>query len=145
MPKLLKVVLLLAAGCTGVAILLGIAGYFWFKSQKDEWKRGAEQAQADAARFSEGRYCHDCVKESLTRLSSCSGLNCEIGARLFLSECLRLTQPVDSSFCSGVPKKSEFLDTVSWRMDRCEQYGLEDDQGCPRILEEWQEYCAGEL
>lgn len=61
-----------------------------------------------------------------------------------MSECLGSMQPVDSNFCSGVPKKSEFLDTVSWRIDRCEEFGLENDQGCPRVLDEWQKYCTSE-
>ena len=69
-----------------------------------------------------------------------SSLLREVRARVWLTGCFDTATP-ESELCTGVPRTSEIMRTVTWRVAECSRRGLDGDRGCTRVLEEVQRYC----
>ena len=135
----------LLAGCLVLVLLViaGVAAVAWYvRTHKDDLLAQAREVRADGAKagkdLSEGR----CVDDALSRYSNDRGVIGGVRTRVWLSGCLEASQPTEG-FCSGVPPESEFMRTVTWRVDQCRARGLAGDSTCPNILAEVQQYCAG--
>jgi len=140
MPTWAKV--LFGIGCALVLLLIAVGAgvYFFVNRHKDEWLAEGRKAREEARTFAAGRTGADCVEESIRRLRECSGLMCEVRARVFLDGCLDAA--ADSPrLCEGVPPRSEIMKTVRWSLDECSRRGMPGSQPCSRLVQEIQKYC----
>lgn len=112
----------------------------WFQSNKDELMAKAQAVRAEGREFGRTATASVCVAKAIEMYRGDSSLLREVRARVWLTGCFDTATP-ESELCTGVPRTSEIMRTVTWRVAECSRRGLDGDRGCTRVLEEVQRYC----
>jgi hypothetical protein len=144
MPKWAKVLLGIGCGLAVLLIAFGVGIYFFVNSHKDQWLAEGKKIHDEAAVFAAGKSGSDCIDESIRRLSTCSGIVCEVRARVFLDGCLEAAAE-SPQLCDGVPSRTEFIRTARWSLDACARRGMQASQPCSRLMQELQKHCDRKL
>lgn len=122
------------------SILIG-GGIIW--AGVSYWIQGAIESGAES--IAEGKkYGNDtdeagCVDRALQRNDACSGIGCQVQNAVFLSGCLD-TSARAPEFCDSVPETSAIMDSVTWRLQQCDQAGR-TDSSCPQLFSAVQTHC----
>ncbi|MFT5679239.1 MAG: hypothetical protein ACI8RZ_000143 [Myxococcota bacterium] len=101
-----------------------------------------DAAAAEGTAFGASTDLHGCIREGLSRQSTCGEMEvmCLTMNNLWTQGCLDEASPV-SGFCEGVPTKESIMETARWRVARCEAEGYGGDKRCPNLLDAVQLYC----
>ncbi len=141
MHPALKVILI---GC-GVIVVVGIVAIalvgWYVKSHSGDWIAQGKAIRAEGAAYGKSVSESQCLGETMSRYRANRGMMSGIRQRVWLSGCLEAAS-LDAEFCSAVPAEQQFGSTVTWRVARCQDFGLQGDSTCPNILAEVQRYCA---
>lgn len=138
-----KVVLGLGGfGVLGISALIG-GSYYWFSKNKGRLATEGKEASTEGTTFGRGRAKTECVDEGVARLPNCGNIDfvCESKNKLFVQNCLRSSKP-QPSFCEGVPKPTNILDTARWTLTECTRRGHPSDQPCTRLITTVATHCA---
>jgi len=141
MPAWLKIILIVIGVIVLILVGFGVMGYVYFSQHRAEWMKAGTAAKQEGEAFAATHDASQCVDEGIKRLSSCSGLTCEIGARTFLGTCMTKAANAPPQFCSGVPRRSEIIRSAKWRIEECGRRGQPNNQACGRLMQEVQLYC----
>jgi hypothetical protein len=144
MPTWAKVLLSIGCGVVLLTIAIGAGVYFYVNGHKDQWLAEGKKIQDEAQTFAAGKTTSDCVDESLRRLRDCSGIACEVRARVFLVGCLSAAGE-SPQLCDAVPPRSEIIRSVRWSLDECRRRGMPNSQPCSRLMQELQRDCDRKL
>ncbi|MBK9575998.1 MAG: hypothetical protein IPK50_22725 [Fibrobacterota bacterium] len=134
-----KIVVGILGVCVALLGLLVVVVVIFVSTQEDSFMKDADLARERGTSFGKTHDQRECVTDVLSRLDSAGTLE-QVIDRIFLDECLAAAQPSDN-FCRAVPPKSEFLATVSWRLQACTEYGKPSNEDCGRTIGEIQEFC----
>jgi hypothetical protein len=140
MPTWAKVLLAIGCGAVLLLVVIGVGGYFFINSHKDEWIAGARKANDEGTAFAQGKNANDCIDESLARLRTSKGILGEARIRVFLKGCLEVAAP-SPQMCEDVPPRSEIIKSATWALHECSQRGMSGSQPCSRVMQELQERC----
>jgi len=140
MPAWAKVLLAIGCGAVLLLVVIGVAGYFFINSHKDQWIADARKANDEGSAFGQGKSSNDCIDESLARLRASKGILGEARIRVFLKGCLDVAPP-SPQMCEGVPPRSEIIRSATWSLHECAQRGMAGSQPCTRVIAELQERC----
>lgn len=140
MSKIWIVVLSIIGGLFLLAIIAGAGLIYWVSQNKDKWIQAAEDVQKEAKDFGAKTDNAGCLKEALARHKKDDSLTGQIAANMFLTVCLRQSEP-SPGFCDGVPPKDEFIKSANWIMKKCADAELQSDQGCSNLFKVVQGYC----
>jgi hypothetical protein len=141
MPKVVKVLLLLALGGVLFLCAVGGAGALWWKRNKAQLIEASTRSMEKGEKFGAAHSDAECVDEALQRLAKIEGLTGEVPNKLFLSSCLKMSRDTPG-FCQGVPKTGEILSSVKWQLATCAKKGHLNDQRCSRLLDAIQAHCV---
>jgi hypothetical protein len=122
-----------------VAAVLFSVGAYWFTQNKDRIAAGAKKSMEDGAAFGRQTDNQGCVDEALARHKRDNGFTSAIANNLFLQGCLRASRPTPN-FCDAVPRQSEITKSISWRLDKCAEAGV-NDQYCGNLFAQVQTFC----
>jgi len=140
MSKGAKIVLVvLAIGCGGGALVLAGVGYFvWQKGPEigKQIEKRADDAAKAGETYGQANTATACVDESLRRASACGQLElpCLLKERLFLSGCLPAAKDPES-LCTNATRRD------AWVVERCAAAGPMPEGVCPAQLEEALSFC----
>jgi hypothetical protein len=140
MPTWLKVVLII--GAVVVLLIVGAAGlgvYVW-KKHGPALVASGQQGLAEGKEFGAQTDNQGCVDEGVARQRKAAGFADLMKSGIFLRSCLDASRPVPN-FCDGVPRALQLMKTVEWRKAQCEKYGLGQDQQCPQLFQQVQQFC----
>lgn len=137
----------IGVGCL-VAVVIAVAlaaggGFYWWKNYGEGMVEGMSKTVEEGQGYGREADESKCVNESVERYKRDRGIGGAIKARIFLKGCLESSAP-SAGFCDGVPTKTEFSRSGEWKSEKCQQAGLNDEL-CPQIFEEMQEYCASSV
>jgi hypothetical protein len=133
----------LLAGCVVLIVIAGIAviaAVRWVRANKDGLRAQADAVRAEGRESGRSVDAPACVARAMERYRGDTSLIGEARARIWLTGCLESSRP-DAAFCTQVPRDSEILRTVTWRLNECSRLGFEGDKGCTRVLQEVQRAC----
>jgi hypothetical protein len=140
MQTWLKAVLII--GALVVLLIAGVAGlgvYVWKKHGPGLVASG-QQGLAEGKEFGARTDNQGCVDEGVARQRKAVGFGELMKSGIFLRSCLDASRPVPN-FCDGVPGALQFVKAVEWRKAQCEKYGLGQDQQCPQLFQQVQQFC----
>ena len=139
MSKVGKVIIAIAIGLFLLVItVIGLGAYWWSQHKRellDAGRRQIEQGQEAGRKTDE----QGCLDEAVVRYKANRGFTGSISPRLFLKACLDESRPTPG-FCDRVPKQSDIMGSVRWRMAESKRLGLDDDYG-RQLLTQVQQYC----
>jgi hypothetical protein len=144
MPKVVKVLLLLAAGGLVFLGALGIGGALWWKNNKARLMEGSAKAMEEGEAFGATHSDAECLDEAFRRLPDVDGLTGEVKNNLFFDACLKKGRETPG-FCQDVPKPGDILGSVKWQLATCARRHHINDQRCSRALNPVQKHCAHTL
>ncbi len=144
MPTWAKVLLGIGCGLGLLTLAIGVGGYFYVNQHKDGWLAAGKKLHDEGQTFAAGKTASDCVDESLRRVRECSGIPCEVRARMFFNGCFDAAAE-SPQLCEAVPPRGEILRTAQWSLDECARRGMPGNQPCTRTLQELQKYCDRKL
>jgi hypothetical protein len=132
-------------GVMGLLFVLGVGAlFYWVKTNGKAFVEG--QMTAATQRIEEGQQ-HGletdqagCVKTTLAKLNKDAQFSALVGHRFFLQGCLQTGQPT-AGFCEGVPRETDVIQSVKWRLQACKQYGSASPH-CSTTLAGIQGHCA---
>jgi hypothetical protein len=139
MSNWIKVILIISV-CF-VLLIVGVIGLgaYWWSRHKDELIGSAKNARTEGAAFGRKTDAQGCLDEGVRRHKEHHGFSDSILNNLFLGGCFEATRPT-SGFCDGVPRSTEMMESVRWRLKRCTDAGLSDNY-CGNLFAEVQKYC----
>jgi hypothetical protein len=121
------------------AIVVGGAAY-WLYQNKGRLIRAAENIGKEAKEFGAKTNNEGCLQEALSRHKRDKSITGRISTQGFLTVCLQVSEP-SPGFCDGVPQQSEIMKSAGWRLKKCSDAGLQNDQGCQQLLGAVQAHC----
>ena len=133
----------LLIGCAAIVLIAGVLiaiGVRYVAKNKDKLMAQAGQVRADAQEFGRNATDSQCVAEGLSKYRVDASFTGQLKTRIWLDGCLEVSRPTPD-FCSGVPLKSEFMKTVSWRLEECGKLGFPNDSQCGNLLTAVQDHC----
>ena len=144
MPKWAKILLitlgsLLLLGAIVTVIVIAAGVYLWNTEGKKFAESSVKSVQEGEAfgRKSENRQC---IPEAVNRFKQDTGLGGTIGAKIFLSSCLKTSRETPN-FCEGVPRRFDFAKSGAWQQEKCRDAGLADEANCPQLFDAVQDHC----
>lgn len=140
MSKAWIIVLSIIGGLFLLAIIAVGGIVYWFSQNKDRIVHSLEQRGKEAKEFAAKTNNEGCLNEALTRHKRDKSITGQISTTIFLNICLQESQP-SPGFCDGVLQNNEVTRSTSWKVKKCSDSGLQNDQGCQQILDVVQEYC----
>jgi hypothetical protein len=140
MPAWLKIILIVIGVFVLLMIGFGVTMFLYFNQHKEEWMKASSAAKQEGQAYGEGKDANQCVDESVRRLGTCAGLQCEVVTRIFMQNCFTKAAP-SPQLCTGIPKRSEILRSAKWSLEECGRRGLSGNQPCGRLMQEVQRYC----
>jgi hypothetical protein len=143
MASFLKALLVVGVLILLVAIIAGVAGYYWYSKHGRQFIESARQAQAEGVQFGEETDDQGCLDEALARHKQAGGLARGIAQNLFLKGCLSASEQTDG-FCEGIPRRTQVVASAGWQIKRCGEAGF-NDPFCRQIFGQVQEYCESDL
>lgn len=123
----------------GMALLIG-GGAYWWSNNKDQVLGQFQEEKNAGIAFGESTDNEGCLAESLRRQDSCRTMPCHLKNNLFLFGCLKESVPTPG-FCEDVPAKTEFMETVTWRVSECSELGREGSY-CNELFGTLQRFCG---
>ena len=140
MPTWLKAVLII--GALIILLIAGVAGlgYYVWKKHGPELVASGQRGMEEGREFGAQTDNQGCVDEGVARHRRAAGFGDNLRTGIFLHSCLEASRPVPN-FCDGVPGALQFMKTVEWRRAQCERYGLGQDQQCPQLFQQVQQFC----
>lgn len=129
-------------GAILLLIILVIGGaYYWVKTSGPELRVQAQASANEGTEFGRSTDNQGCLHEALVKYDQCvASITCHAMANVFLLSCLDASVPVPG-FCDGVPPPGSFMDSVSWRLEQCEEYGR-GGSPCGNLFGQIEEYCG---
>ncbi|HKE02645.1 MAG TPA: hypothetical protein VKE91_01225 [Blastocatellia bacterium] len=140
MSKTWAIVLSIIGGIFLLAIIAVGGAVYWFYQNKDRLIRAAENIGKEAKEFGANTNNEGCLKEALSRHKRDKSITGRISTSAFLTVCLQESAP-SPGFCDGAPASGEIMKSANWRLKKCAEAGLQDDQGCQQIFSAVQSYC----
>ncbi len=132
--------LLISGVCLVLLIIAAIGlGAYWLSRHKNEILESGMNARKEGAEFGRRTDDHGCLAEGLRRHREHHGFSDAILNNLFLSGCLDATRPTED-FCEGVPRSSEMMESIRWRLKKCTDENLSDSY-CGNLFAEVQKHC----
>jgi hypothetical protein len=113
-------------------ILLGVAGYLWFRGSES----GLEEAGREGARAGIGIEEAECIPAGAERAGEAGGLTSAMAAGVWMRACLEHSRETPG-FCDDVPPPTAIRRTAEWRSARCG-----GDAACESVMPVVQAYCA---
>lgn len=128
----------------GIAILVLSAlvggGYYWFNKNKDEYAALLQEYVQLGRNFGQDKMQSDCMDGLMQKMENCSGImRCQFASVGFIRGCM--TVAGNDNYCDQVPKREDFLKSVSWSIAACQKQKLDDDS-CQRYIRGFVEICA---
>jgi len=129
----------------GTLLLVGAvgAGMVWWSRNKDtvgkQLGETLKSMNEEAVQFGKTHTQKECLEEALLRHDDCGSFPCHIKNNIFLIETLRSGQP-SRGFCEDVPKTTQFMKTVTWRVKICDDLGRSGDY-CRNLMGTVQKHC----
>jgi hypothetical protein len=139
----LKALLVVGVVLVLLAIVAGVAGYWWYTKHGREFMEAARQAHAEGVQFGEETDDEGCLHEALARHKQAGGLAQSISHNLFLKGCLSSSEQTEG-FCDGVPKRLQIVASMTWQTKRCAGAGFTDPT-CRQLFAQVQEYCESDI
>jgi len=140
-------VLIIVFSIIGVSILAALGlGYFWWTQNSEKLIKLGKKMEKEGKEWGVKHKVSECVDHSLKKSISCGeDFSCQIGTHLFFSSCLRHGK-MEKEFCKDVPKEdlSNLMETVNWRIKKCEKTNHPDNQSCQRLMKNIQDFCHQE-
>jgi hypothetical protein len=140
MSKTVAIILSIIGGLFLLGIIVVGGVVYWVYQNKGKFVQSAEQLVKDGKEFGEKTNNIGCMNEALSRHKRDKSLMGRISTGGFLSVCLSVSEP-SPGFCDGVPPEDEILKSANWRLKKCSDAGLQNDQGCQQIFSVVQKYC----
>lgn len=132
--------LLISAVCFVLLIIAGVGfGVYWFSKHKNELIETGMNARKEGAEFGKKTDDQGCLAEGLRRHRERQGFSDAILNNLFLAGCFDTARPT-ATFCEGVPRSSEIIESARWRVKKCTDENLSDNY-CANLYAEVQKYC----
>lgn len=134
----------LLSGCLLVLLFgAGVAVLTWrfVSSNKDAWLNRGTEAMAEGERAGRDLDDRACVDTAVARLKDDGSFGTGLGARLWLSGCLRTSRRADG-FCDTVPPPTKIMKSIEWSAGTCLRHGLGNDSSCTGLMQETQKHCA---
>lgn len=140
MSKTVAIILSIIGGLLLLGIIVVGGFVYWVYQNKGKFVQTAEQVLKDGKEFGEKTNNIGCMNEALSRHKQDKSLTGRISTATFLGVCLSVSDP-SPGFCDGVPRDDEILKSANWRLKKCSDAGLQNDQGCQQIFGVVQKYC----
>jgi hypothetical protein len=140
MSKTWAIVLSIIGGLFLLSIIAVGGIVYWVYQNKDKWTQSFEQVEKESKDFGAKTDNEGCLKEALSRHKNDKSITGQISTTIFLGTCLQKSAP-SPGFCDGIPAKGEIIKSNNWKLKKCSDAGLQNDQGCQQILDAVQEYC----
>ncbi|MBI5503574.1 MAG: hypothetical protein HY899_02145 [Deltaproteobacteria bacterium] len=99
-------------------------------------------AVEEATRFAAQVDNVGCFGEAMRRHDTCTGDECRLLAKIFMTACLPASRPT-KDFCAGVPSPISIVETTAWRTRVCDQGGREPEP-CYVFFVSLQNFCHPE-
>ena len=121
-------------------IVGGIALWWVFIDwAKDASESGIEWAQS-GKNFGQSSNASGCVEQALALHEQCGGITCGIHNKVFLSACLKASQP-EPEFCNDVPSSYSFLEAAAWEVSQCEAVNNQNE-ACHHLFRAVHTHCT---
>ena len=140
MSKVWVIVLSIIGGLFLLAIIAIGGIVYWVSQNKDRLVHSFEQLGKEAKEFGAKTNNEGCLKEALSRHKRDKSITGRISTSAFLTVCLKESAP-SPGFCDGAPANGEIMKSANWRLKKCAEAGLQDDQGCQQIFSAVQTHC----
>jgi hypothetical protein len=140
MSKTVVIALSVIGGLFLLAIIAVGGVAYWFYQNKERLIRAAENIGKEAKEFGAKTNNEGCLQEALSRHKRDKSFTGRISTQGFLTVCLQVSAP-SPGFCDGAPPQSEIMKSASWRLKKCSDAGLQNDQGCQQLFGAVQAYC----
>ncbi|HEY6401976.1 MAG TPA: hypothetical protein VI479_11240 [Blastocatellia bacterium] len=140
MSKTVAIILSVIGGLFLLGIIVVGGFVYWVYQNKDKFVQSAEQVFKEGKEFGEKTNNEGCIKEALSRHKRDKSLTGRVSTGAFLSVCLPVSEP-SPGFCDGVPPEKEVLKSINWRLQKCSDVELQNDQGCQQLFSVVQKYC----
>jgi hypothetical protein len=133
-------VMLICSVCFVLLIVAAVGlGAYWLSKHKNELLESGMSARREGAEFGRKSDDQGCLAEGLRRHRERHGFGDAILNNLFLNGCFETTRPT-GTFCEGVPRSSEMMESIRWRIKKCADERLSDSY-CGNLFAEVQKYC----
>src|SRR5205814_9065492 len=106
-----------------------IAGVDWISRNKDAWIARGTEVMTEGRNFGRKTDNQGCVDESISRYKKEPGLTATISNGLFMRGCLDSSRPT-RGFCDDVPRQTEFMKTVQWRISQGRRFDVDKETSC---------------
>jgi hypothetical protein len=126
-----------------LAIIAGVAGFYWYSKHGRQFMESARQAHAEGVQFGEESDDEGCLSEALARHKQAAGFGRAMAHNLFLKGCLSASEVTDG-FCDGVPRRTQVMASATWQAKKCAKAGFTDPY-CHQLFAQVQEYCESDL
>jgi len=140
MSKTWAIVLSIIGGLFLLGIIAVAGVVYWVYQNKDKWVQSVEQIGKEAKEFGAKTNNEGCLKEALARYKRDKSLTGQISTQGFLLVCLPASEP-SPGFCDGVPQQNEGMESDNWKLKKCSDAGMQNDQSCQLIFSAVQSYC----
>ncbi len=141
MSKAVIIVLSIIGGLILIAVIAVGGIFYWAYQNKDRLVQSAEKLSKEAREFGAKTTNEGCLTEALSRHKKDKSIMGQISTTVFLGFCLQESAP-SPGFCDGIPKKGEIIKSTTWKLKKCSDAGLQNDQGCQQIMDAVQDYCS---
>lgn len=140
MSKTWVIVLSIIGGLFLIGIIAVGGIVYWVYQNKDQLVQSLERVDKEAKEFGAKTNNEGCLQEALSRHKNDKSITGQISTNIFLGICLQESAP-SPGFCDGIPAKGEIIKSNNWKLKKCSDAGLQNDQGCQQIMDAVQEYC----
>jgi len=140
MPGWLKALLIVLVVIIVLVVGVVVAGVYYVSRNKDAWIAKGKAVVTEGRDFGRNSDNQGCVDESISRYKKEPGFGSAISNSLFMQACLDRSRPTPS-FCSDVPKPTEFIKSAQWRVDQCSRVDLSKDSYCQQLFQPVQQFC----
>jgi hypothetical protein len=147
MSKTLAIILSVIGGLFLLGLIVVGGFVYWFYQHNAKLietvgniNKTVEDAKKEAKEFGVKTNNEGCLSEALARHKRDQSITGRISTQGFLTVCLQVSEH-SPGFCDGVPAQKEIMKSVSWRLKKCSDAGLQNDQGCQQIFGAVQTYC----
>jgi hypothetical protein len=141
MSKTLAIILSVIGGLFLLGIIVVGGFVYWVYQNKDKFVQSAERVLKEGKEFGQKTNNEGCINEALSRHKRDKSLTGRVSTSAFLGVCLPVSEP-SPGFCDRVPPEKEMLKSINWRLQKCSDAELQNDQGCQQLFGVVQKYCS---
>jgi hypothetical protein len=128
----------IAIGLACLLLVICVVIYFLVR-QSAQYLEVGGNAMVAGAEFGRGTDHDGCLGKALSHYKRDSSFGGTLNAKAFLGGCLETSRSTEG-FCHGVPRSERILQSARWRVEHCNQAGLEG-QGCSNLFGQLEEFC----